>query len=278
MRVKGIAIGLAASAFLAISPMNSAYAQNGDCVRTVRAISDFTIQGDAWLWWQRAVGVYDRDNRPAVGSVLVFKRSGQLGRGHVSLVSGLIDRRTIEVDHSWISGRGLRRGMRVTDVSPGNDWSMVRVWHEPTDQLGQRVYPTYGFILPAGKRGRDDVIEASLPAARYSVAPSGRGAARQARAVVADAGHAESRVSRASMHRSTASAVAAVPVRATAAVLPRRKPQAVVVAAAAPASVPVVVPRPAAKPAVKAAETLHSVTVPARKPSKHRQQVVLAAK
>lgn len=260
MRVKGIAIGLAASAFLAISPMSSAYAQYGDCVRTVRAISDFTLQGDAWLWWQRAADVYDRDSRPAVGSVLVFKRSGRLGRGHVSLVSAVVDRRTIEVDHSWISGKGLRRGMRVSDVSANNDWSMVRVWHEPTDQLGQRVYPTYGFILPAGQRGRGDVIETSVPAGPYSVTPAGRAAARHGRAVVADAHGTETRVSRGSMHRSTASAVAAVPVKA-AAVLPRRKPAATMAAAATDKAAP-------AKAAVPPAR---AVAVPTRKPAVRRQ-------
>ncbi|WP_455171145.1 CHAP domain-containing protein [Azospirillum largimobile] len=131
--------------------MSTAAAQDGDCVRTVRSISDFTIRGDAWTWWDHAAGQYDRDHRPAVGSVLVFKRTGHMRRGHVSLVSAVIDRRTIEVDHSWIDGDGLRRGMRVVDVSRNNDWSAVRVWHEPTDQMGLRVYAAYGFIMPEGE-------------------------------------------------------------------------------------------------------------------------------
>ncbi|WP_247874513.1 CHAP domain-containing protein [Azospirillum sp. TSH20] len=120
-------------------------------MRTVRSISDFTIRGDAWTWWDHAAGQYDREHRPAVGSVLVFKRTGHMRRGHVSLVSAVIDRRTIEVDHSWLDGDGLRRGMRVVDVSRNNDWSSVRVWHEPTDQLGLRVYAAYGFIMPEGE-------------------------------------------------------------------------------------------------------------------------------
>ena len=49
------------------------------------------------------------------------------------------------------SGDGLRRGMRVVDVSRNNDWSSVRVWHEPTDQMGLRVYAAYGFIMPEGE-------------------------------------------------------------------------------------------------------------------------------
>ena len=153
MRQRGTAIGLSFAALIALSPLtvSTAAAQDGDCVRTVRSISDFTIRGDAWTWWDHAAGQYDREHRPAVGSVLVFKRTGHMRRGHVSLVSAVIDRRTIEVDHSWINGDGLRRGMRVVDVSRNNDWSAVRVWHEPTDQLGLRVYAAYGFIMPEGE-------------------------------------------------------------------------------------------------------------------------------
>lgn len=186
MRSKGIAYGLSFAAFIALSPVmiSQAAAQDGDCVRTVRAISDFTIQGDAWRWWDRAAGQYDRDNHPALGSVLVFKRTGRLSRGHVSLVSNVIDRRTIEVDHTWLDGNGLRRNMRVVDVSPRNDWSAVRVWHEPSDQLGLRVYASYGFILPEGQPARGRVMEArdsgidtGFSDNTYSVAPTGRGAA-----------------------------------------------------------------------------------------------------
>ncbi|WP_042696025.1 CHAP domain-containing protein [Azospirillum sp. B506] len=153
MRQRGTAIGLSFAALIALSPLtvSTAAAQDGDCVRTVRSISDFTIRGDAWTWWDHAAGQYDREHRPAVGSVLVFKRTGHMRRGHVSLVSAVIDRRTIEVDHSWLDGDGLRRGMRVVDVSRNNDWSSVRVWHEPTDQLGLRVYAAYGFIMPDGE-------------------------------------------------------------------------------------------------------------------------------
>lgn len=169
MRTKGLGIRLSLAAFLALSPATIPSAYAYDCVRIVRSISNFTIQGDAWQWWNHAEGQYARDTAPTAGSVLVFKRAGRLGRGHVSLVSRVVDRRTIEVDHSWLT-RGLRRGMRVVDVSANNDWSQVRVWHEPTAQLGMYVYPTYGFILPDGaqpKRHRD-----AEP--RYVVAPPGR--------------------------------------------------------------------------------------------------------
>lgn len=176
MRSRGVAVCVSFAAFIALSPIAIPQAYAEDCVRTVRAISDFTIQGDAWTWWNHAVGQYDRDKRPALGSVLVFKRSGRLNRGHVSLVSHIIDRRTIEVDHSWLDGRGLRRNMRVVDVSPRNDWSAVRVWHEPSDQLGLRVYTTYGFILPEGEHPSGRMMDASDSGigTGFSVTPHGR--------------------------------------------------------------------------------------------------------
>lgn len=182
MRTNGLGLRLSLAAFLVLSPIATPAANAEDCVRVVRSISEFTIQGDAWMWWNRAEGRYARDVSPADGSVLVFKRAGRMNRGHVSLVSNVIDRRTIEVDHSWLNTRGLRRGMRVIDVSASNDWSMVRVWHEPTGQLGQRVYPTYGFILPEGAKARR-----LDPEPRFVISPPGRGDRNATRLVTAQA-------------------------------------------------------------------------------------------
>lgn len=183
MRMKGFALCLLTAATLTLSPMAIPYgqAEARDCVRTVRALSDFTIRGDAWTWWASASGRHDRNLSPAKGAVLVFKRTQRLDRGHVSLISKVVDRRTIEVDHTWMEGRGLRRGMRILDVSARNDWSAVRVWHEASGQYGLRTYPTYGFIQP-GAAGRSEgrfeqaVERKSEP--QFTVAPSGRGAAR----------------------------------------------------------------------------------------------------
>lgn len=247
MRQRGTAIGLSLAALIALSPLtvSTAAAQDGDCVRTVRSISDFTIRGDAWTWWDHAAGQYDRDHRPSVGSVLVFKRTGHMRRGHVSLVSAVIDRRTIEVDHSWLDGDGLRRGMRVVDVSRNNDWSAVRVWHEPTDQMGMRVYAAYGFIMPegeeaprggrmldAGDRGMDQ---------GFSSSPRGRAKANGPRMMEASLhpqkGHSVSVPGRKPQSLpATAAASHAKPQRTDVAVLPLRKPGA---AHAAPAHVTV---------------------------------------
>ncbi|MCH8859033.1 MAG: CHAP domain-containing protein, partial [Proteobacteria bacterium] len=34
------------------------------------------------------------------------------------------------------------------DVSPGNDWSQVRVWNNRDGHLGGRTYKVRGFIAP----------------------------------------------------------------------------------------------------------------------------------
>jgi hypothetical protein len=36
----------------------------------------------------------------------------------------------------------------VIDVSPRNDWSLVRVWWPPAGAMGATDYPAYGFIRP----------------------------------------------------------------------------------------------------------------------------------
>ena len=62
---------------------------------------------------------------------------------------------------NWVHGR-IARSEPVVDVSPGNDWSAVRVWWEPSGQLGTTVYPTFGFIGP-GPAARSDLVAANDP-------------------------------------------------------------------------------------------------------------------
>lgn len=229
MRPNGSAISLSFAVMIALSPLVSAPAAAQDCVRTVRAISDFTIRGDAWTWWNHAAGQYERDHQPAVGSVLVFKRTGHMRRGHVSLVSAVIDRRTIEVDHTWISGDGLRRGMRVVDVSRNNDWSAVRVWNEPTDQMGLRVYTAYGFIMPEGQSAPSgrmlDAGDHGMDTG-FTVSPKGRSAKPAAGPRIVEAslkGHTVAVPGR-KPQVLMAAAKPAKPERIDVAVLPSRKP------------------------------------------------------
>lgn len=149
--------GLLLTLLLGVMAPGEANAQM--CVRVVRSLTNFSIRGDAWAWWDGAAGRYSRDSRPAVGSVLVFKRSRHMPRGHVSVVSAVTNSRVIRVDHSWLGGQGLIRGMRVVDISPENDWSDVRVWHPRIDDLGLKTYTTYGFIHPNRFDRRDPAFE-----------------------------------------------------------------------------------------------------------------------
>lgn len=114
------------------------------CVPFARAVSGIEIRGDAWTWWRKADGTYPKGKVPVSGSVLNFRASGGMRRGHVAVVSGVISSREILVDQAnWVRNR-VTLDTTVIDVSPNNDWSAVRV-ENGSDSFG-RVYPTYGFI------------------------------------------------------------------------------------------------------------------------------------
>lgn len=126
--------------------------QRFNCVDFVRTEAAFELSGNAWMWWKRAEGRYGRGSEPRVGSVLVFKAAGAMRHGHISLVSAVLDRRTVAIDHANWAPRGgakgrVERGVLVRDVSPRNDWTEVQVWYAPAATYG-RTNPTYGFIYP----------------------------------------------------------------------------------------------------------------------------------
>jgi surface antigen len=124
------------------------------------------LQGDAADWWAAASGRYARVSQPEVGSVLVFRRTERLRSGHVSVVSRLLDPRRIHViQANWMPGE-LDLDQLVVDVSAHNDWTAVRVWYPPGDQLGGHSYPTYGFVLPSAPKSHDALAQGAQPAAR----------------------------------------------------------------------------------------------------------------
>lgn len=129
-----------------------------ECVPFARAFSGIEIYGDAWTWWDKAEGVYQKGRRPQAGAVLAFVPHGNMRLGHVAAVSRVIDSRTVLLTHAnWspINGRRgqIERDVKAVDVSPANDWSEVRVWYAPTGDLGTTAWPTQGFIYPkVGKR------------------------------------------------------------------------------------------------------------------------------
>ncbi len=116
-----------------------------ECVPFARALSGIALSGDAYTWWDQAAGRYQRSRTPDVGAVLVFARTPRLPQGHVSVVSQLLSQRRILVTQAnWVHARITRD--QVLDISPLNDWSLVRVWWQPADQLGATAYPISGFI------------------------------------------------------------------------------------------------------------------------------------
>lgn len=117
-----------------------------ECVPFARAVAEVPIYGNAADWWSRAAGKYARSAAPSVGSVLVFRRSSRLAYGHVAVVSRVLSPRRILLTHAnWVPHR-VNEDVLSIDVSPDNDWSRVRVWWPPSQQMGAGIYPAYGFI------------------------------------------------------------------------------------------------------------------------------------
>ena len=134
------------------------YSRGGlQCVPFARENTGIELAGNASTWWYSAEGVYQRGARPEVGSVLNFRANGRMRMGHVAVVSDVANARTIQIDHANWAGPGGARGaisrnITVVDVSPANDWTVVRVALGHTGDFGS-VYPTYGFIYDKPDRG-----------------------------------------------------------------------------------------------------------------------------
>jgi surface antigen len=151
----------------ALSAAAPAHAQslldyNGQCVPFARAASGIQIYGDAWTWWDQAEGRYQRGQKPRVGAVLAFSKSDRLKLGHVAVVSRIVDKRVLMITHAnWSRFNGERghpeQDVTLFDVSPGGDWTLVKVWYRDSKGLGSSIYPTHGFIYgvpdPAAGRG-----------------------------------------------------------------------------------------------------------------------------
>jgi surface antigen len=152
------------------------------CVPYARQVSGIQLYGDALTWWDKAEGRYARGSRPRVGAVMSFRPYGRMELGHVAAVSRVIDSRNVLLRHANWSPIDGRRGqiendVRAVDVSPGNDWSEVRVWYAPLGGLGTTHWPVNGFIYnrPPERNERLAVL-ASAPKAVAKPAPSRIGA------------------------------------------------------------------------------------------------------
>jgi hypothetical protein len=118
-----------------------------ECVPFARDTSGIRIYGNAHTWWNQAAGKYARGTVPKRGAVLAIRPHGNSTLGHVATVSRVIDARTILISHAnWSSPGQIERNVTAADVSPMNDWSQVRVWYAPIQNLGAAHWPVAGFI------------------------------------------------------------------------------------------------------------------------------------
>jgi hypothetical protein len=139
-----------------------------ECAPFARALTGVTLRGDAADWWEKAAGRYQRARSPALGAIMVLRRSDRLPHGHVAVVSRVISGRQVLVTQAnWVHHR-ISADQPVIDVSPGNDWSMVRVWWPPSDQMGVTDYAVRGFILPDRPASHDQLIAATPHAVRLA--------------------------------------------------------------------------------------------------------------
>ncbi len=132
------------------------------CVPYARRVSGIRIFGDAWTWWDQAAGRYARGSTPKIGAIMALKPYGPMQLGHVAVVSRILDTRTVLLRHANWSPIGGVRGqiednVRAVDASPGNDWSAVRVWFAPLQNLGATHWPVQGFIYKSAPRGKNRV-------------------------------------------------------------------------------------------------------------------------
>lgn len=119
------------------------------CVPFARQLSGIEIRGDAWTWWDSAAGRYARSPRPQPGAVMVLSSTSRVPLGHLAVVTRVLGPREVLVRHAnWLNHGRIHLDTPVRDVSPGNDWSAVRVWYTPGRSLGARTYAVSGFVLP----------------------------------------------------------------------------------------------------------------------------------
>lgn len=158
---------LLAVSVLAFSSAGAQAQEYWQCAAFARVFSGIQIFGDARTWWQQATGRYAKGDSPQAGAVLVFKPQGAMRMGHVAVVSHVLTDRIIQVTHAnWsvIDGeRGkIEQNVTVVDVSPGGDWTEVKVWYDPLGDLGHTTYSTYGFIYSSAAQSAQSAARSAV--------------------------------------------------------------------------------------------------------------------
>jgi surface antigen len=135
------------------------------CVPYAREQSHVQIYGDAYTWWDKAEGRFARSGAPSEGAVMVLYNYAGPNRAHVAVVREIVNPREIRVDHAnWLDDGAIYVNDPVQDVSPGNDWSQVRVFNIRAHAWGGKTYQVQGFIGPGPDAG--DLHVAQNPAPR----------------------------------------------------------------------------------------------------------------
>src|SRR5258706_10883296 len=151
-RTRALLGSLAVAVVVSLAPATGALAETyWQCVPFARLVSGIQIFGDAYTWWQQAIGKYDVGFQPKAGAVLCFKPTERMRLGHVAVVSEVITERIVQITHAnWSPIEGSRgkveKDVTLVDVSPEGNWSQVKVWYDPSRDLGGSTYQTYGFI------------------------------------------------------------------------------------------------------------------------------------
>jgi len=164
LRTRHILGCLIAAGALAFSSVSAQAEEGWQCAAFARVFSGIQIFGDAWTWWEKASGRYAKGDTPVSGAVLVFRPQGAMRLGHVAVVSQVLTDRIIQVTHANWSRIGGERGqieqnVTVVDVSPAGDWTQVKVWYDPSKDLGGTTYSTYGFVYKsAAGAGRNAAL------------------------------------------------------------------------------------------------------------------------
>ena len=79
---------LAVAAVLTLAVPTGAVADTyWQCATFARLASGIQIFGDAYTWWQQAIGKYETGFTPKAGAVLCFKPTERMRLGHVAVVS-----------------------------------------------------------------------------------------------------------------------------------------------------------------------------------------------
>ena len=159
-RTRTLLGSLAVAAMVSLLPTTRAVADTyWQCVPFARLVSGIQIFGDAYTWWRQAIGRYETGFIPKAGAVLCFKPTERMRLGHVAVVSQVLTDRIIQITHAnWSPIEGSRgkieKDVTLVDVSPRGDWSAVKVWYDPSRDLGGSTYSTYGFIYPDAQARR----------------------------------------------------------------------------------------------------------------------------